>query len=289
MEQVHQDHRYLSSDLDSGVGLRPSGLLPDNLNLSPNHTAFDSFDLRPSSPHFPATPSYNGSYHNSPYSSVSELDFEKDDSLGLFNNDPLVIPPTEDYDPSKYDPPSSTGLLMFDDGFMSGVNDHNRVSVSITPAEDASSPGYYDHPSPASSNGGAESGAENDRPSPGSSVSSRLGVNASPHLDFNQLRVESPYNPPISMPSEGASPQMKAQSPPVLVIPDLNQPSGYQQDRPVIQAPEGDGVGPRLHIVPATPIGGLEAGQTVGFRNNISQGACSRGAPFAPVLIIVCY
>lgn len=286
MEQVHQDHHYLS-DLDSGVGLRPSGLLPDNLNLSPNHTAFDSFDLRPSSPHFPATPSYNGSYHNSPYSAVSELDFDsKDDSLGLFNNDPLVIPPTEDYDPSKYDAPSSTGLLMFDDHFMSGVNDHNRVSVSITPAEDASSPAYYDHGSPGSSNGGAESGAENDRPSPASSVSSRLGVNTSPHLDFNQLRVESPYNPPVSMPSEGASPQMKAHSPPVLVIPDLNQPSGYQQDRPVIQAPQGDGVGPRLHIVPATPIGGVDTGQ---FRNSIPQGACPRGAPFPLVLIIVCY
>jgi len=268
MEQ-HQDHRFLSD------------LLPDNLNLSPNHTAFDSFELRPSSPHFPATPSYNGSYHNSPYSAVSELDFDsKDDSLGLFNNDPLVIPPTEDYDPAKYDPPSSTGLLMFDDGFMSGVNDHNRVSVSITPAEDASSPGYYDHPSPASSNGGAESGAENDRPSPASSVSSRLGVSASPHLDFNQLRVESPYHHPVSMPSEGASPQMKPQSPPVLVIPDLNQPSGYQQEQPVIHAPEGDGVGPRLHIVPATPVGGGEAAQAVGFRNNISQGSSPRGPSF---------
>jgi len=276
MEQLHQDQRFLS-DLDSGVDFRPSGLLPDNLNLSPNHTAFDSFELRPSSPHFPpATPSYNGSYHNSPYSAVSELDFDsKDDSLDLFNDDPLVIPPTEDYDPSKYDPPSSTGLLMFDDGFMSGVNNPNRVSVSITPAENASSP-YYDHGSPSSSNGGAESGAENDRPSPASSASSRLAVTASPHLDFNQLRVESPYHRPVPMPSEGASPQMKAQSPPVLLIPDLNQPSGYQQDRPVIHAPEGDGVGPRLHIVPATPVsGGGETTQAAGFRNGISQGSAT--------------
>ena len=274
MEQHHQDHRFLS-DLDIRP---PSGLLPDNLDLSPNHTAFDSFDLRPSSPHFPATPSYNGSYHNSPYSAVSELDFDsKDDNLGLLN-DPLVIPPTEDYDPAKYDPPS-TGLLMFDDNFMTGVNNPNRVSVSITPADDASSPGYYDHPSPASSNGGAESGAENDRPSPASSVSSRLGVSASPHLDFHQLRVESPYHRPVSMPSEGASPQMKPQSPPVLVIPDLNQPSGYQQEQPVIHAPAGDGVGPHLHIVPATPVGGGEAAQVGGFRNNISQGPSPRRPP----------
>jgi hypothetical protein len=268
MEQLHQDQRFLS-DLDSGVDYRPSGLLPDNLNLSPHHTTFDSFDLRPSSPHFPATPSYSGSYHNSPYSQVSELDFDsKDDSLGLFDNDPLAIPPSEDYDPSKYDPPSSTGLLMFDDGFMSGVNNSNRVSVSVTPADDAHSP-YYDQGSPASSNGGGESGAENGRRSPASSVSSHLGITASPHLDFNQLHVESPYHRPISIPSEGASPQMKAQSPPVLVIPE---PGGYQQDRPVIHAPQGDGVGPHLHIVPATPVGGGETTQAGGFRNDVSRG-----------------
>jgi hypothetical protein len=271
MEQLHhQDQRFLS-DLDSGVDFRPSGLLPDNLNLSPHHTTFDSFDLRPSSPHFPATPSYSGSYHNSPYSQVSELDFDsKDDSLGLFDNDPLVIPPTEDYDPSKYDAPSSTGLLMFDDGFMSGVNNSNRVSVSVTPADDAAhSPAYYDHGSPASSNGGGESGAENGRRSPASSVSSHLGIGASPHLDFNQLHVESPYHPPIPIPSEGASPQMKAQSPPALRIPE---PSNYPQDRPVIHAPEGDGVGPRLHIVPATPVGGGELTQAGGFRDAVSRG-----------------
>ena len=271
MEQLHQDQRFLS-DLDSGVDFRPSGLLPDNLNLSPHHTTFDSFDLRPSSPHFPATPSYSGSYHNSPYSVVSDLDFDsKDESLGLFDSDPLAIPPREDYDPSKYDAPSSTGLLMFDDGFMSGVNTSNRVSVSVTPADNAHSPAYYDHGSPASSNGGGESGAENGRRSPASSVSSHIdiGIAPSPHLDFNQLRVESPYHRPIPIPSEGASPPMKGQSPPVLVIPE---PGGFQQDRPVIHAPEGDGVGPRLHIVPATPVGGGEATQAGGFRNTVSQG-----------------
>ena len=274
MEQLHQGQHFLS-DLDSSVDFRPSGLLPDNLNLSPHHPTFDSFDLRPSSPHFPGTPSYNGSYHNSPYSQVSELDFDsKDDSLGLFDNDPLVIPPEEDYNPSKYDAPSSTGLLTFEDAFMSGVNNSNRVSVSVTPADDAHSPAYYDHGSPASSNGGGESGAENGRRSPASSVSSHPGITASPHLDFNQLHVDSPYHRPIQISNEGASPQMKAQSPPFLVIPDLNQPSsGYQQDQPVIHAPEGDGAGPRLHIVPATPVsGGGEATQAAGFRNAVSQG-----------------
>jgi len=42
---------------------------------------------------------------------VSELDFDsKDDSLGLFDNDPLAIPPSEDYDlvpePDEPDPPA---------------------------------------------------------------------------------------------------------------------------------------------------------------------------------------
>ena len=273
MEQLHQSHRFLS-DPDSGVDFRPSGLLPDNLDLSPHHSAFDSFDLGPSSPHYPATPSYNGSFQNSPYSAVSELDFDSnDDSGGLFDNDPLAIPLRDDQDPSDYDVPSSSGLLMFDENFMSGVDGSNRVSVSITPADDPHSP-YYDHGSPSSSNGGAESGAENDRRSPASSVSSHPGVSASPHLAFNQLRVGSPYHPPAPMPGEGASPQMKPQSPPLLVIPDLVQPSGYTQDRPVIRAPEGDGVGPRLHIVPATPVGGAETTQATGFRNpTIPQGS----------------
>ena len=272
MEQLRPDQRFLS-DLDSGVDFRSSGLLPDNLNLSPHQPTFDSFDLRPSSPHFPATPSYSGSYHNSPYSAVSELDFDsKDDSLGLFDNDPLAIPPREDYDPSKYDGPS-TGLLMFEHGFMSGVNNSNRVSVSVTPADDAHSPAYYDQGSPASSNGGGESGGENGRRSPASSVSSHPGMTASPHLDFNQLHVESPYHRSISIPSEGASPQLKAQSPPVLVIPE---PGGYQQDQPVIHAPEGDGVqvGPHLHIMPTTPISGGGEAMQVGFRNTVSQGPC---------------
>ncbi|KAI0267820.1 hypothetical protein BC834DRAFT_870053 [Gloeopeniophorella convolvens] len=272
MEQFHQDQRF-ASDLDA-VDYAPSGLLP-SLNLSPHHSAFDSFDLRSSSPHFPATPSYNGSYQNSPYSAASELDFDsKDDSLGIFDsNDPLVIPPRDDYDPSKYDVPTSSGLLTFDDSFMSGANNSNRVSVSVTPADDARSPSYYDHASPSSSNGGAESGAENDRRSPASSVSSHPGVGASPHLDFNQLHVESPYHHPVSMPNEGSSPQMKAQSPPLLVIPDSGPSGPYGQGQPVINAPEGDGVGPRLHIVPATPVsGGGDATQANAFRGQISQG-----------------
>ena len=83
----------------------------------------------PIEPSLPATPSYNGSYYNSLYFAVLELDFDlKDNSLGLFN-DALVIPLTEDYNPAKYNAPS-TGLLMFNNSLMPGVNNPNCVSVS---------------------------------------------------------------------------------------------------------------------------------------------------------------
>ncbi|KAI0058748.1 hypothetical protein BV25DRAFT_1774109, partial [Artomyces pyxidatus] len=233
-------------------------------DISP-HNTYDDFH----SPQFPATPSYNGSYQNSPYSGTSELDFDsKQDALGLFDNDPLVVA-QDDYDPSAYDPPASSGLLMFDGDFMSGVapSDHSHVSLSVTPADDHNSP-YYDHPSPGSSNGGPE----NDRSSPASSVSSHPGAHGapSPHLNFNNLHVDSPYLPSIQVPSERGSPQIKPQSPPTLLIPDGgSQPNSFpHQERPIINAPEGDGVGPRLHIVPATPVsGGGDASQSVAYQN----------------------
>ena len=140
-------------------------------------------------------------------------------------------------------------------------------------------PAYYDHGYPSSRNGGGESGPENGRRSPASSVSSYLGIAASPHLDFNQLHIESPYHHPILIPNEGASPQMKAQSPPFLVIPDLNQPSGYQQEQTVIYAPEGDGAGSRRHIVPATPVGGGGKMAQASFRNAVPQGPYSWVCP----------
>ncbi|KAJ7799066.1 hypothetical protein B0H14DRAFT_2255163, partial [Mycena olivaceomarginata] len=49
----------------------------------------------------------------------------------------------------------------------------------------------------------------------------------------------------------------KPQSPPRLLMPDDNSgPSNF--DPPTINVPEGDGLGagPRLHIVPATPVCG---------------------------------
>ncbi|TFY78672.1 hypothetical protein EWM64_g5344 [Hericium alpestre] len=139
----------------------------------PNIATTDPFDPFPASP-FPATPSYADSYQNSPYSGASDIhDFDqKHDALGLFSDsDPLVISRDEysrdEYDPAAYDAPSSGGgLLMFDNDFMTNIDGPN-VSLSVTPADDPSpahSPAMYDHSSPASSAGRADS--------PASSVSS---------------------------------------------------------------------------------------------------------------------
>ncbi|KAJ6561928.1 hypothetical protein B0H19DRAFT_871949, partial [Mycena capillaripes] len=54
-----------------------------------------------------------------------------------------------------------------------------------------------------------------------------------------------------------SSPHMqKPQSPPRLLMPDNGGNSSPNFAPPTINAPEGDGLGPRLHIVPATPVSG---------------------------------
>ncbi|THH17909.1 hypothetical protein EW146_g3007 [Bondarzewia mesenterica] len=280
MDQFHHDPSFV--DFDS-----PS---VDNLNI-PHLEGFDNYIS--ASPHFPPTPSYAGSYQNSPYSGVSELDFDsKEDSLGLFNSDPLVIS-REDYDPTAYDAPSSSGLLIFDETFMSGVGNSSHVSVSVTPAIDdpQQSPSIYDHGSPSSSNGGADSANEDFR-SPASSVSSHRGVGqsfSSPRLNFEGLCMDSPYLSSGQMPGERAPTPSKPPSPPQILIPDSGHRSGapsggFSQEPPTINAPAGDGVGPRLQIVPATPVSGLDDPTQVAYGNSLlSQGVhpVSRRSPAA--------
>ena len=75
-----------------------------------NAPSYDSSDYHTDPAHFPRTPSYNGSYQNSPYSSYSDLPpiDSADRDFGPFNGDnPSVISITEEYDPSEYDVPSS--------------------------------------------------------------------------------------------------------------------------------------------------------------------------------------
>lgn len=216
--------------------------------------------------HFPHTPSYNGSYQNSPYSVLSDLpafdDNNGPDALNLFDNEnPSGISITEEYDPADYDGPNAPGLLSFDESFMSAVDATNpHVSVSITPPAGYDAPSPYDHASPASS-----TGAEEGRRSRASSTSSHMPPNSPPLHDFTQnfesMNFESPSWSTSRLPPDRRSPpmQQKAHSPPQLVIPDLSSPStSTHEEPPTINAPEGDGMptGPQLHIVPATPIGG---------------------------------
>ncbi|KAF8145403.1 hypothetical protein K438DRAFT_1630147 [Mycena galopus ATCC 62051] len=82
---------------------------------------------------------------------------------------------------------------------------------------------------------------------------------------------------PLPQAPRSASPHhrefAKAQSPPRLLMPDAagdgNNAGGLAP--PTINAPEGDGLGPRLHIVPATPVsgGGAAGPQAVPFQTSL--------------------
>ncbi|KIJ62865.1 hypothetical protein HYDPIDRAFT_53911, partial [Hydnomerulius pinastri MD-312] len=190
---------------------------------------FDTYEFNNlQSPPFPHTPSYNGSYQNSPYSGHSELSYDPDgpENFGILG-ELDGIAPREDYDPSEYDPPNSSGLLMFDGEFMSGL-DHSgaQVSVSVTPAPlDLHSPHSFDYSSPSSNDDGQPR-------SRASSVSSnhQIHPHSSPHLDvahtFENMHFESPHWQASHLPNERAmSPPRKPQSPPQLLIPDSSPSS----------------------------------------------------------------
>lgn len=303
MELLHQQDgkpSYLT-DLDFSNTSPASAQHISNLSSYQN-PLFDQLEYSNlHNPPFAHTPSYHGSYHNSPYSVHSELSFgaENDQFGAAFDDDSNLAQLNgalrEDYDPSEYDPPNTGGLLMFDSDFMSGNDGGSpQVSVSVTPAPiDYSSPHAYDHSSP-SSNGGGDSVADGQARSRGSSVSSNPYNNqmSSPRLDmthgFENMRFESPNwgTRPLSL-DRSVSPPHKPQSPPQLVIPDSGSPNMYAQSPPLINAPDGDGglMGPSLHIVPATPVTGAGgASQAAAYQNNLETlqqgmiffGTCSR-------------
>ncbi|KAJ7898844.1 hypothetical protein B0H14DRAFT_2248417, partial [Mycena olivaceomarginata] len=226
---------------------------------------------------FPHTPSYNGSYHNSPYSNHSELSFSADptqDSFALFDDEPGQQQARDGYDPAEYDAPQAGGgLLMFNDSdYMSGPGPYVS-SVPVGPAPDRHR-GAYDYSSPNSSDGGEEQQAHQQRHQSQSRASSIASNHhqqpqSSPRMNvaqaFDNVTFRSPNwgTEPLHLPRSprAASPHMqqqqKPQSPPRLLMPDDNSgPSNF--DPPTINAPEGDGLGagPRLHIVPATPVSG---------------------------------
>lgn len=246
----------------------PSASSSNHFDGSHPSSPYEGFAFEPDFPqenhHFPHTPSYNGSYQNSPYSVISDLPYENPDApdFSLFDNRSAAG--GEEYDPSEYDIPNGPSLLTFDESFMPNV-DVVDVSVSITPPFDQPSPTGYDHSSPASSAG------EDGRHSRASSTSSYMHPN-SPPLDFahnfESLHFDSPAWGPSNLPVDRPSPPaQKPQSPPQLVIPESPAMTANEEP-PTINAPEGDGMlnGPQLHIVPATPVsGGGGVAQSVPF------------------------
>lgn len=232
------------------------------------------------SPPFPHTPSYNGSYDNSPFSNNSELSFGENESFSLFDDDPNG--PILDYDPSQYDAPHSSSLLVFNDNdYMSGFDNQVSVTVASTSADLRGSP--YDYSSP-SSNGGGDSGQDGEIRSRASSVSSNPipQISPSPRMEvagsFENMSFHSPNWGTHPLPQDRSLTPPKPQSPPQLMIPDSSSPSGSCfPPPPTINAPSGDGglmsTGPQLHIVPATPVsGGGVTPQANNFQSRLDAG-----------------
>jgi hypothetical protein len=268
----HQDGSTYLNDLDYHSN-SPSSI---QFNMSPSQSAFDNFDLTVPN-HFPHTPSYNGSYQNSPFSGHSDLSFDIGEPFNFIDDHPSDHPLLDEYDPAEYDGANTSSLLMFNDNDYLTTGDNGQVSVSITPAPDHQFGLAFDHSSP-SSNGGGDSGPEGEFRSRASSVSS-LHQHASPGLDvaqsFEAMGFESPRWAANTLPSDPTMSPSLTKTPPQLLIPDANgQGPTFVQPPPIINAPAGDGgarlAGPQLHIEPATPItGGAGATTPTPFRQQL--------------------
>ncbi|KAJ7471562.1 hypothetical protein B0H11DRAFT_2237455 [Mycena galericulata] len=273
MDPHHQDQDYIADE-------------SYNISIEP-HDSFEYSGL--GSPPFPHTPSYNGSYHNSPYSNHSELSFSgEQESFALFEDEPAGGISVPDYDPSEYDPPQSSLLMFNDNEYMPGPYDPTHItSVPVAAGPDHRAGAPYDYSSP-SSGGGDSGGEEGKRRSRASSIASNH-IAPSPRMDVTQalgdLSFRSPNwgTEPLPGNRPGSPHGQKPQSPPRLLMPDNtggNTGSGFAP--PTINAPEGDGgvVGPRLHIVPATPVsGGGAASTAVPFQQSLEtlhQGASTQ-------------
>ncbi|KAJ7145102.1 hypothetical protein C8R43DRAFT_550392 [Mycena crocata] len=283
MDPQHQDRDYIADT----EFRNPS---PENYHIALEPQSPYSFEYSNlGSPPFPHTPSYNGSYHNSPYSNHSELSFSgEQEPFSLFEEEPAGVSVRTDYDPSEYDPPQSSLLMFNDNDYIPGHYDHSQISsVPVAPGPDHRN-APYDYSSP-SSNGGGDSGEESKHRSRASSISSNPHISPSPRMDvaqsFENMTFRSPNwgTEPLPRDRPGSPHQQKPQSPPRLLMPDNGSNSSPNFAPPTINAPEGDGgvVGPRLHIVPATPVsGGGAASTAVPFQTSLEtlhQGASLNG------------
>ncbi|KAF8634362.1 hypothetical protein AX17_004212 [Amanita inopinata Kibby_2008] len=222
-----------------------------------------------------ASPSYNGSYNNSPYSAHSELSFVADSDLAyqsLFDDDSSAG--IHEYDPAEYDPPHSSSLLMFSDTDFIPPSYDAGLSV-INSEVHRNQP--YDYSSPSSN----ASATDDRNRSRASSVSSSHNnqpqshqqtpnlYNTSPRMEVAQSFENMKFSPHWGTePLPHNEPTQKPPSPPRLLMPDKP---------PTINVPEGDGDGmgngPSLNIVPATPIsgGGLASDNPVPFQTRLEN------------------
>ncbi|EKM49200.1 uncharacterized protein PHACADRAFT_33578 [Phanerochaete carnosa HHB-10118-sp] len=186
------------------------------------------------------------------------------DPLASFDENSPNISITEEYNPAEYNIPNSSGVITFDEHFMSVVDSVNlQASVSNTPPSynNAPLPSAYDHAPTASSNG-----ASNDH-SRAFSSSSYMHPNSPPlnslTQNFESMHFESPSWPTSWLPPDGRSPpvqqQQKTELPAQLVILDISSPATAVHDESsTTNAPEDDGMstGPQLHVVPAMSVSG---------------------------------
>jgi hypothetical protein len=248
------------------------------------------------SPGYPNSPSYNGSYYNSPYSQHSELvdlDFLQDLSSGS-----ATASGANDYEPSEYDVPNQgSSLLMFpgDPDFMSP-----HFSPSNIPVDGQRSRGSpFDHTSPASSTGlddnnqggrhSRASSVASNHPSPSTQQpgthSPQPTFQPSPRLDvltsFGNMTVRTPnwgsqplpnsHSPNIG--TESLPQVQKPQSPPRLTMSPGMTFASEATAIPKIHAPDSkDENGVMFNIVPATPVTGGDAGvrQHIPFQQTLT-------------------
>jgi len=179
-----------------------------------------TFEIVSDPPFAPDSYAANVGDLNSPFSQHSDLSFDDEfdhsSRFGLFGG------PAPQYDPTDFDNPSGSGMIMFNDDYLSTHYDDNRSRASSL-----------------SSHNSPQQLENNLSPSPRMQVAQSLES-----LSFNNNATNSPQQP-----------SRKPNSPPRLMMPD-NEPDAFQP--PVINAPDDSDApsGPRLHIVPATPVSG---------------------------------
>ncbi len=257
-------------DLDHGSPFEQGFNVPDSINQAINPLT---------SPIHPHTPSYNGSYYNSPFSNHSELpdlDFFQDFPSSTTANSGL----NPEYEPSEYDAPNQgNSLLIFQSeaGFMSPHLSPNNSGPDGLRTR--GSP--FDHGSPASSTG-VDDNHHGGRHSRASSISSnhespsaqapnthspQAPFQPSPRLEvmhsFGNMSVHTPNWVTQPLPSHspriGKEPlQQKPQSPPRLTMPSAMTFASEATAVPKINAPDADDGGLAFNIVPATPVAGRD-------------------------------